>query len=135
MKYTLNAPEELELKLDLLSTISAFAKELELNELAKQAKDIYLNLSSQWDEYAKEEVNKRNPNWFSRTIHNAATYEYISANKWDTDYHSSETTAKNINNHDKLRKYLHFYLNLWNSGKTAMNLTLNDIRELEKYRF
>lgn len=135
MKYTLNAPVELESKLDLLSAISAFAKELELNELATQAKDTYLNLSNQWDEYAKEEVNKRNPNWFSRTIHNAATYEYISANKWDKDYHNWEKTAKIFNSHEKLQKGLQFFLELWKSGKTLTNLSIIDLRKLEKYRF
>lgn len=135
MKYTLNAPEELKSKLSLLAIISAFAKRLELNELAIQAKDIYFNLSSQWDEYAKEEVKKRNPNWFSRTVYNAPTYEYISANDWNMSYNSWEAALIEVDNYENLQKALRFYLKLWNTGKTSDYLSLSDLRELEKSGF
>ncbi len=81
--YSVKAPHELQERLSDLCAISCYAKSLGLNDLSKQAKEAYFNLSGQWDEQAKKEAKKKSAGWFLQVIGGGSYYSVDSSNKWE----------------------------------------------------
>ena len=93
-RYTIKAPEQLRERLSDLCAISYYAKTLGLEDLSKQAKDIYFDISLQWDEQAKKDAKKKSSGWFARGIGGGVYYRVDSANKWKNDSFMWETVSK-----------------------------------------
>lgn len=108
--HILNPPDELRLRLSKLCYISVLANKLELCDLANQAKDIYIELSNQWDAFAKNEAKKQTSSWFFRVIGGYTTCSYFSANRWNEDWESFSTIIAKVSDKSKIEKSLKQFL-------------------------
>ena len=102
--YSVKAPHELQERLSDLCAISCYAKSLGLNDLSKQAKDAYFNLSGQWDEQAKKEAKKKSAGWFLQVIGGGSYYSVDSSNKWEDESWLWESISKASTNTERQKE-------------------------------
>ena len=107
--YSITAPVELQLRLSDLCAISYYAKALGLNDLSKQAKDAYFELSKQWDEQAEKDAKKKSSGWFKQVIGGGSYYSVSSSNHWENDsllWEAMSKAATNAEIQKELKKLL-----------------------------
>ena len=107
--YTIKAPGKLQERLSDLCAISYYAKALGLNDLSKQAKDAYFELSKQWDEQAQKDAKKKSSGWFKQVIGGGSYYSVSSSTHWENDSLLWEAMSKAATNSEiqkELKKLL-----------------------------